>query len=246
MEKISKNRLKWLRSLQQKKVRDTEQVFIVEGEKMVLEALQYHADKIKFLCCTTDSVVLDHISVVDAIISADELQQVSSLKTPNKSLVVIEQLTFEYNPSTFTIALDSIQDPGNMGTILRLADWFGVKQIICSKTTVDRYNPKVIQASMGAVFRIPVFYIDLIDYCKENPGKLLYGAFLEGKNIYQEKLEPQADGILVLGNEGNGISSALKSHITHQITIPKFGTAESLNVSIATGILLSEFYRNLA
>lgn len=138
------------------------------------------------------------------------------------------------------IALDSVQDPGNMGTILRLADWFGVQKVICSKTTVDIYNPKVIQATMGAFLRIQVEYLDLKEFFATTDLPV-YGALLEGKNVYAQPLKPH--GILLMGNEGNGISDELKPFISQPLTIPKKGQTESLNVSIATSILLSEFFR---
>lgn len=239
--KLSKNKIKWIRSLQQKKFREELGLFIVEGEKMVTEALETCLDDIQFLCHTKDSsIALNNPSFETTLATDEELKAISSLKNPNKSLAVLKIPAKKEITTEFRIALDGIQDPGNMGTILRLADWFDVKEIICSKDTVDIYNPKVVQASMGAIFRINVVYCDLADYLSKT-CQPIYGALLEGENIYQKKIEPK--GILILGNEGNGISKPIISLVNEPITIPRFGKAESLNVSVATGILLSEFFR---
>ncbi|MCE2743586.1 MAG: RNA methyltransferase [Fluviicola sp.] len=242
VENLSKNKIKWIRSFQLKKNRDEADVFIVEGEKMIQELIEYYPQSIDFLCVTKES---DHFSknnsLVNAVATTEELKSISSMKNPNKSLAVVKKLSLPATDSPFKIVLDNIQDPGNMGTILRLADWFNVKEIICSHETVDIYNPKVVQASMGAIFRIPVTYCNLETYLSNYKGPI-FGALLEGQNIYKQKLIPE--GLLILGNEGNGISEKIKPFISDPITIPRFGKAESLNVSIATGILLSDFFRN--
>lgn len=241
MQSLSKNKIKWIRSLQLKKNRDELGLFIVEGEKMVHEAIENFSQQIDFLVVTKfSSIKTDNVSFEVAIATDEELKSISTLKNPNKSLVVLKLPARRRIETNFRIALDGIQDPGNLGTILRLADWFDVKEIICSKETVDVYNPKVVQASMGAIFRIKVTYCDLEDYLKKTK-ETIFGALLEGQNIYKKSVEPK--GILVLGNEGNGISEKIIPFITEPITIPRFGQAESLNVSVATGILLSEFFR---
>ena len=241
MQSLSKNKIKWIRSLQLKKNRDELGLFIVEGEKMVQEAIENFSQQIDFLVVTKfSSIKTDDVSFEMAIDTDEELKSISTLKNPNKSLVVLKLPAKRRIETSFRIALDGIQDPGNLGTILRLADWFDVKEIICSKETVDVYNPKVVQASMGAIFRIKVTYCDLEDYLKKSK-ETIFGALLEGQNIYKKSVEPK--GILVLGNEGNGISEKIIPLITEPITIPRFGQAESLNVSVATGILLSEFFR---
>ena len=241
MQSLSKNKIKWIRSLQLKKNRDELGLFIVEGEKMVQEAIENFSQQIDFLVVTKfSSIKTDDVSFEMAIATDEELKSISTLKNPNKSLVVLKLPPKRRIETSFRIALDGIQDPGNLGTILRLADWFDVKEIICSKETVDVYNPKVVQASMGAIFRIKVTYCDLEDYLKKSK-ETIFGALLEGQNIYKKSVEPK--GILVLGNEGNGISEKIIPFITEPITIPRFGQAESLNVSVATGILLSEFFR---
>jgi TrmH family RNA methyltransferase len=241
VDSLSKNKIKWIRSLQQKKFRDQLGLFIVEGEKMVNEAIESRGFEIVFLCLTKSSTIVPSNPNYEVVLaSEDELKSISTLKNPNKSLVILKIPNKTEVKSDFKIALDGIQDPGNMGTILRLSDWFDVKEIVCSKETVDIYNPKVVQASMGAIFRINVIYCDLVDYLikAENP---VFGALLAGENIYKKQVNPK--GILVLGNEGNGISEKVIPLITEPITIPRFGKAESLNVSVATGILLSEFFR---
>jgi TrmH family RNA methyltransferase len=241
VQSISKNKIKWIRSLQQKKNREDSGLFVVEGEKMVSEALKTFGKYIEFLCITKSSSIVPENSKFEVAIASDEeLKSISSLKNPNKSLIVLKIPIIKTIDVQFRIALDGIQDPGNMGTILRLADWFDVKEIICSKDTVDIYNPKVVQASMGAIFRINVIYCDLVDYLSKTKEPI-FGALLEGENIYKKIVKP--NGILVLGNEGNGISKDVISLIKNPITIPRFGKAESLNVSVATGILLSEFFR---
>ncbi len=242
MESLSKNKIKWIRSLQQKKNREEFGLFVVEGEKMVNEALESNTHEIVFLCITKASSVCPKNPNYEVVLASEEdLKSISTLKNPNKSLVVLRIPPQKEVNSDFKIALDGIQDPGNMGTILRLADWFDVKEIICSKDTVDIYNPKVVQSSMGAIFRINVVYCDLPSYLSKT-NEPIFGALLEGENIYKKSVSPS--GILVLGNEGNGISKEVISVVNQPITIPRFGKAESLNVSVAAGILLSEFFRS--
>lgn len=241
MHNLSKNKIKWIRSLQQKKIRDELGFFIVEGDKMVKEAIEYLRDTIEILYLTkTSTICLKELNLQYLQVSDEELKSISSLKNPNKSLVVLKKQKAKKIDTNFRIALDGIQDPGNMGTILRLADWFDVKEIICSNETVDIYNPKVVQASMGAIFRINVIYCNLNDYLSKTKDPI-FGALLEGENIYHKKMQPE--GLLLLGNEGNGIAEKNIPLISDPITIPRFGKAESLNVSIAAGILLSEFFR---
>lgn len=239
METLSKNKIKWIRSLRLKKNRDVENLFVIEGEKMVLELIEQWPDHVEFICGT-----ISNLTTNQPYYLTDEktMKEISSLKTPNKLLAVVKKPrpTLERKES-FIVVLDDVQDPGNMGTILRTCDWYNVDKIVCSKNTVDIFNTKVIQSSMGSLFRIPVVYCDLNEYLQQS--KLtIYGALLEGKNIYQQQLE--RNGIIVMGNEGQGISQEIQKHITESLHIPRFGGAESLNVSIATGIILSEFCRN--
>lgn len=207
---------------------------------MVSEALNSVPSQVLYYVSTSDFNFNNKENIVWYHCDEETLKRCSSLKTPNKVIAVVKKMTFPEKKHRFIIALDSVQDPGNMGTIMRLADWFGVDKIVCSQTTVDHYNPKVIQASMGAFLRVQVEYTDLKNYLAET-GLPVFGALLEGENIYKKLLNPE--GILLMGNEGNGISEEIKPLITHPVSIPRRGKAESLNVSVATGILLSEFFR---
>lgn len=239
MEVLSNSKIKQIRSLHTKKNRDELQLFVVEGEKMVLETLASIPGQIVYCVATKDfSAAGNDIPFYQC--DEETLKRCSSLKTPNKVIAVVKKMDFPKNTPSFVLALDSVQDPGNMGTIMRLADWFGVEQIICSHTTVDCYNPKVIQASMGAFLRVRVDYTDLQKYLSTTDLPV-YGALLEGENVYKKELQPK--GVLLMGNEGNGISEENLPLINHPISIPRRGKAESLNVSTATGILLSEFFR---
>lgn len=239
---LSKNRIKFLKSLHLKKFRDENSLFLVEGEKSVLEVLKHKKDAIESVYSTNLELVttFQKEGIEAELIDSKELQAISTLKNPSSSLLVCKKWQNEFFDFRFVLVLDNIQDPGNLGTLIRLSDWYGVDAIVCSTNTVEMYNPKVIQASMGSFFRTPIFYRNLGEFLQES--KLpIYGALLEGKNVYQEKLE--AEGILILGNEGNGISEEIKALIQHPITIPKKGETESLNVATAGAILLSEFFR---
>lgn len=241
---ISKNQIKIINSLQQKKYRKIHQQFFAEGKKVIQELLNSNFELIE-LFTTQESFPNVPKSQINTISEAD-LKKISALVTPNESLAIFK-IPNENKLKTdngLTIALDDIRDPGNMGTIIRLADWFGVLQIVCSNETVDVYNPKVVQSTMGSLARVNVVYLDLNDYLK-TCNLPVYGTLLEGKNIYSEKLNRNA--VVVLGNESNGISATIQEFITQKITIPRFGTlqeTESLNVATATAIVLSEFCRN--
>ena len=240
---ISKNQFKTITGLSQKKYRQKHQLFIAEGVKVVNELLNSSL-KVDTIFATDDfktSIYQDKI----VVISEQELRKISNLKSPNKVLGVFripEEKEFQNNG--LTIALDAINDPGNLGTIIRLCDWFGVKQLICSKDTVDCYNAKVVQASMGSLTRISIKYIDLENYLQET--KLpTFIADMDGENVYQSNLPKEA--ILIMGNEANGVSEEIKKVVTNKISIPRFGEiqeTESLNVATATAILLSEFKRS--
>lgn len=243
MSELSKNKIKWIRSLQQKKHRDELGLFYVEGEKMVHEAIQYTPELIELIAYTSDfKYNLPNSSIEQIEVNSRELEQISSLQSPNKAFAVLKKpkFTLPSKSDQLILTLDSVQDPGNMGTIMRIADWFGIKTIVCSDTTVDCFNPKVVQSSMGAIFRIQTHYTNL-DKWLESCNSNIYGALLEGENIYHKTDLPH--GILLMGNEGKGISHSLQKFITHPISIPRFGNAESLNVSVATGIIVSEFLR---
>lgn len=239
---ISKNNIKLIHALQKKKFREETGQFIAEGEKLVTEAIRWNASSIVHLYYTSEFHLEfpKDISISATLISEKELKQLSSLQTPNKALAIVRKPEYKNEKHNFYIALDGIQDPGNMGTIMRLADWFGVHEIICSEDTVDCYNPKVVQATMGAIFRVRVRYSDLRTELDKSELPI-YGALLNGENVYGKELKPE--GILLLGNEGKGISKELIEIIDIPLTIPKYGNAESLNVSTAGAILLSEFFR---
>lgn len=235
VETLSKNKIKWIKSLHLKKYRDQEGVFIVEGEKMVNELIQFWSDQVDFICTSDSNFHFD-----GKIYLTDEktIKDIGSLTTPNKYVAVVKRPELKPSKEKIIVVLDGIQDPGNFGTIIRTADWFGVDLIVCSKGTVDMLNPKVVQSSMGSLFRVPIIYDDIVSYLS-NSKLPIYGALLSGRNVYEQVLVPEA--ILVMGNEGAGISTEIEQLIQHSIHIPQFGGAESLNVAIATGILLSEF-----
>jgi TrmH family RNA methyltransferase len=238
---LSKNQLKLITSLKQKKYRIQHDLFVAEGIKVVKELLS-SSIKLVNLYCTEEHN--EFISYNPVIISTIELGKISTLKTPNKVFGVFkipEQNT--YKDSGLVLVLDDIKDPGNLGTIIRLCDWFGVEQLICSNETVDCYNAKVVQASMGSLTRVSIIYKELIPFFK-NTTLPAYGALLHGENVYKSKLPK--DAILVIGNESNGISAKIIDLISNKITIPRFGNlqqTESLNAATATAILLSEFKR---
>ncbi len=251
---LSKNKIKLIQSLNRKKNRDELGVFLVEGNKMVEEAIR-SGFEIELLVCTTD-FVNQHPNIekrTKELIETDNesISKSSLLQNPQDALAIVRQQKNNSPDIDFRkelcLALDFIQDPGNLGTILRIADWYGITHIICSENTVDVFNPKVVQASMGAIFRINTRVTELSDFIKNSveKGIPVYGTFLEGENIYQEKLSP--NGIIVLGNEGNGISEPISRLVTQKLLIPNFSThenkPESLNVAIAAAICCSEFRR---
>ena len=239
---ISKNQLKLITSLSQKKYRQKHDLFIAEGVKVLNELLNSTIE-IETLFCTDDfETTISEKKVVR--ISETELKKVSTLKSPNKALGVFKiPKEKAVKNSGLTIALDAINDPGNLGTIIRLCDWFGVTQLVCSKDTVDCYNQKVVQASMGSLTRVSIHYTDLENYItKSNLDTFI--ADMAGENVYKTKLPKE--GILIMGNEANGVSKEIKSLLQYKISIPRFGETqetESLNVATATAILLSEFKR---
>lgn len=241
---ITKADIKYIKSLQNKKERVFSKKFIIEGEKIVNEALIYSPTIIHHLYATSNFIeqtsIPDFVSVTQ--ITIQELDQISTLTTPNKAVAICNQQQSEQLNSNLLLALDHIQDPGNLGTIIRLADWFGISEIICSENTVDCYNPKVIQSTMGAIFRVNVSYQNLVDYL-EKTSLPIYGALLNGENVFTTQFNEK--GIILLGNEGNGISEILKQFITNKITIPKFGEAESLNVAMAASIIVGSYFQSL-
>ena len=239
---ISKNQLKTITSLSQKKYRQQHNLFVAEGIKVVRELLQSSLELVKLYA--TDDFVIDDISKLEKI-SPKDLQKISNLKTPNKVLGIFKIPDEKpLQEKGLILALDTINDPGNLGTIIRLCDWFGITQLICSKETVDCYNPKVVQSSMGSLTRVSIKYIDLKSFLKET-NLPIYIADMDGENVYKTDLPKEA--ILVMGNEANGVSDEIKGLVKNKISIPRFGSlqeTESLNVATATAILLSEFRRS--
>lgn len=237
---LSKNQIKYIKRLGQKKFRLQERSFVVEGVKTINELLQSHL-KLHQLY-TTESI--NSNAKTENLITESDLKRISFLKTPNTALAVFKMPEFKpVHDNALIVALDNVRDPGNLGTIIRLCDWFGVKDLVCSKQTVDCYNPKVLQATMGSITRVNVSYLDL-DMFLNDTEVPVFGAYMDGDIVYKNALPKQ--GVLVMGNEANGISKTIEQHITKRITIPRFGeiqATESLNVATATAILLSEFRR---
>ena len=235
---ITKNQIKFIKGLSLKKNRIEHQCFIVEGEKSVLELLASDFEIIDLYVTNSWKTKTDLAEITQ--ITNNELLRISNLKSPNKVLAVVKiPMAKQEKKGGVTLVLDSINDPGNLGTIIRLCDWFGVQQIICSKDTVDVYNPKVIQASMGSLFRINLIYTDLKDYLQK-VNTPIFGTFMNGSNI--KDLELPKDLHLILGNEANGISEEVASLITNRIAVKNIGLkTESLNVAMATAIFLHEF-----
>jgi TrmH family RNA methyltransferase len=246
---ITKLQVKYIQSLGQKKFRDEEAVFVAEGPKIINELLgggsmipvtlygtgewvQKNIEKEK------TNVSLQVIEVKDA-----ELERLSFLQTPNEVIGIFKKPSYK-KPAfsgTLSLMLDGIQDPGNLGTIIRIADWFGISNIVCSNDCADAFAPKVVQASMGSIARVKLFYTDLVEMVKNASPLQLYAATLDGEPI--GNLQPLKEGVLVTGNESKGISPALLNCCQHRITIPRFGQAESLNAAVATGIILSQMVR---
>ncbi len=232
----SKSEIKLIRSLAKRKNREENRLFVVEGEKLVQEALESGWEIVKIF--QTDDI------------GEDMMARITLLSSPSPSLAIVKMPivdnTFIPDPKSLSIALDSVKDPGNLGTIVRLAEWFGIDTIYCSKDCVDLYNPKTVQSTMGAVFRVKVIYTDLTSLIKNISDKIeIFGTFLEGENIYKKTLPESA--MIVMGNESVGISPEVTELIDKRLTIPDFSrskkSSESLNVAIATAVICSEFRR---
>ena len=256
---ISKNQLKYIRQLEQKKYRRREGVFVAEGTKVVGDLLQRYRPEAVFATADWQAPT----GITPQLVTDDELRRISFLQHPQQVLALFplpvncQPSTVNCKPSTvnskpstvnsdLSLALDGVQDPGNLGTIIRIADWFGISTIICSEDTVDAWNPKVVQATMGSIARVNIIYTKLPSFLDSLPTDYpVYGTLLDGENIYTQQLTKE--GLIVMGNEGNGISAPIRKLITHKLLIPNFNpnstTAESLNVAIATAITCSEFRR---
>lgn len=238
---VVKSELKLIKSLQQKKCRNEYGLFVMEGKKAVEELLKFG---VKAYGLYVSNVKLDIVDANTIEVSQKELQQMSALKNPNGVLgVFYTTIALPVDFNDWILVLDGIQDPGNLGTIIRLCDWFGIKNLVCSNHTVDCYNPKVLQATMGSIARINITYTDL-DLFLNSTSLPIYGAFMNGTSVYASQMPK--NGILVMGNEGKGISDMVKELCNHSITIPQYGneSTESLNVGTATAILLSELRRS--
>lgn len=237
---ISKNQIKWIRQLEQKKFRKRDGLFVAEGPKIVGDLMRRYKPHTVF--ATSDWEGSVNVSVSD-----DELRKISFLQHPQQVLAVfpIPTVTSSIDTTQLYLALDGIQDPGNLGTIIRIADWFGIKTIFCSQDTVDAYNPKVVQATMGSIARVEVVYTNLAELFTSLPADFpVYGTLLDGENLYSKQLS--AAGMIIMGNEGNGISQPIRPFVHHRLLIPQYSegdTAESLNVAIATAITCAEFRR---
>lgn len=244
---MTKAEIQFIRSLSDKRTRDQERLFVAEGDKLIDEIL--HSDlKVRSL------YALDgHFAGRAECVTAKEMERISQLKTASTSLAVVEQPRHKTPAKApadrLTLALDGVQNPGNLGTIIRLADWFGVENIFCSEDTADCFNPKVVQATMGAILRVRVHYLPLADFLRRTAenGVAVYGTMLDGDNIYDADLA--SSGVIVMGNEGKGVSAECAKSFTHKLLIPAYPPerqgSESLNVAMATGIVCAEFRRRL-
>lgn len=243
---ITKNQIKNIKDLSRKSIRVAESKFVVEGEKLVKEMLQSRVEFVEIFALESWAELHPEITVT--IISEKDLERISQLRSPNKVLAVVHMFEDEVTDDVgngLTIFLDRINDPGNLGTIIRMADWFGVNKIVCTDQSVDVYNSKVIQSSMGSVFRVPVFYQDaqtyLESYKAQFPENPILGAAMTGDEL--GKVAMPTNGLLIMGSESHGIDAEIEKQITQFVTIPRMGFAESLNVAVATGIILWEWKR---
>ena len=252
---LSKNKQKLIRSLDRKKNRDAEGLFLAEGPKLVTELLAH------FRCrllvgepAVLSKVPFEENAVAERVeVTAEELARVSLQRAPQGVLAVFEkpqpvaaQSLLPVAGRSLCLALDGVQDPGNVGTIVRIADWWGIEHVICSQDTADVFAPKTVQSTMGALGRVGVHYTDLPAWLDELPaGTPVYGTLLDGDNLYDSELTPH--GIIVMGNEGNGLSAAVRERVSHRLLIPSFPpdrpTSESLNVAVATAVTCAEFRR---
>ncbi len=239
---LVKSQIKLIRSLQQKKYRNQHGLFFVEGKKAIEELLD--SDFKPYSIFSVDANLFDISHDILTEVSMADLKQMSFLKNSNGALGVFhipeaKQVDFK----DWIVVLDDVRDPGNLGTIIRLCDWFGIHNLVCSQNTVDCYNPKVLQATMGSISRVNIFYTNLLDFIKESKIPV-YGAFMDGESVYENNLPEK--GIIILGNEGNGISDEVEAMVSKKISIPQYGnkTTESLNVATASAILLNEIRRD--
>lgn len=252
---LSKAKLKYIRSLELKKNRKSEHAFVAEGPKVVGDMMSYFSCRLLVATDEWHALHPDAVAVEKIHVTPDELTRASFLKTPQDVLAVFDMGDEDTCPlltpaTELCLALDDVQDPGNLGTIIRLADWFGIRHIFCSQGTADAFNPKVVQATMGALARVRIHYNLLIHLLEELKGREvpIYGTFLDGDNLYEKSLAPH--GIIIMGNEGNGISSEVAKYVNERLFIPNYPlgmeTSESLNVATATAIICAEFRRRIS
>jgi RNA methyltransferase, TrmH family len=238
---LGKQKAKYIQSLGQKKQRDAEGLFIAEGPKIVVELIQSFPQYIKEIYAVKEWIKEnDHLHTPAVTeVTEDELEKISQLKTPNQVVAVVKKFDEGEQPDVkgkISLVLDTIQDPGNLGTIIRIADWFGVDQIICSNDCADVYNPKVVQATMGSIARVNIFYTDLPAWLLQQTDIRIYATMLEGTDV--TKMNSIKEGLIIIGNESKGISDEIVELVNEKITIPKKGKAESLNAAVAVGIVL--------
>ena len=240
---LGKSRIKYIQSLGQKKVRDEQGTFVAEGPKIIDELLTSSRSGIQELYAVNSWIEAhrDECSGIQLTeVSETELQKLSQLTTSNQVLAIVEKYETAagiLSKGKVMLVLDTIQDPGNLGTIIRISDWFGIEQIICSKECADMYNPKVVQATMGSFVRVRLFYTDLREWLEQQRGTRIYAAALEGRDI--TTMEKITEGLVIIGNESKGISSEILNLANVRITIPRKGKAESLNAAAATAVILS-------
>lgn len=240
---LVKQKVKYIQSLGQKKFRQEEKRFIAEGPKLVEEIISSSSSMIVEIFAlpawiTENKKMLGNIPVIE--ISSVELDRISQLTTPNKVVAIVKQFELNDQPvvrGKIILALDGIRDPGNLGTIIRIADWFGVDQIVCSIDSADIYNPKVVQATMGSIARVSVYYKELKEWISIQKNSRIYATVLDGQDVTKMKKIPE--GIIILGNESNGIHDEILQLANVKVTVPKKGKAESLNASVAAGIILN-------
>ena len=237
---ISKNQIKFIKSLSLKKNRVKAQLFVAEGEKIVNELLNSEFEIENIYATKQFSGINSSPKSAITVVSNEELSRISNLTSPNNVLAIVKISQQESeNNHGITLVLDDVNDPGNLGTIIRMCDWFGVTQLICSKSTVDCYNPKVVQSAMGSLFRFDIKYLELTTYLADIDTPI-YGAYMNGIDVKEQEIPNKVH--LIMGNEANGISESISKYITNKVSVKNIGQkAESLNVAIATSILLHEF-----
>ena len=247
---LSKNKIKLISSLSQKKFRDETGLFVAEGTKLIFDLCS--AFRCTTLVATPEWLKNNPAIEADEIIEASEIElnKISNQKTPQGVFAVFQKPEYKLDESEIatklSLALDDVQDPGNLGTIIRIADWFGIFDIFCSEHSADAFNAKTVQATMGALARVRVHTVNLVEFLQKTASKLpVYGTFMDGENIYNKSLS--SHGIIVMGNEGNGISPEIEKLVTEKLLIPNFPagqpTSESLNVGVATALVCGEFRR---